>query len=539
MQVDGYSLDAQREKLRKYAEYEDMLIAGEYSDEGFSGKNIQGRQEFQRMLSDIQTGKDDVSYVLVFKLSRFGRNAADVLSSLQLMQDYGVNLICVEGGIDSSKDAGKLMISVLSAVAEIERENIRTQTMAGREQKAREGKWNGGFAPYGYKLEDGFLEIAEDEVDVIRIIYDRYIHTTEGIAGVAKYLNRNGYVKKLRQNNTIPGFSRAFVEDVLDNPVYMGKIAYGRRKTEKKQGVRNETHVVEQSEFPVYAGKHEAIISEEDWYLAQEKRKKNSFRREKVNDPEHAHILSGLLKCPCCGKGMYGNIAKAHGRDKKTRYYYYCKNTITADGHSCTFRLNIDQMQLNNAVAKIISAMVHNPVFEAAVKEKIGTNVDTAELEEQIAALQAKVKQAVSIKNRLGNQMDALDFDDVHYERKMADLQRRYDGQYDIIGELEEQIKESQNRITLIQQEKISADNIYKLLLLFDELYGCASEVEQKQLMRAFVERIELFPERRKDGNWIKKIVFNFPIPIEGGFVKELSLESDTTIETVALLSRA
>ena len=68
------------------------------------------------------------------------------------------------------------MISVLSAVAEIERENIRTQTMAGREQKAREGKWNGGFAPYGYKLENGDLVIAEDEVEVIRVIYDRYIH---------------------------------------------------------------------------------------------------------------------------------------------------------------------------------------------------------------------------------------------------------------------------------------------------------------------------------------------------------------------------
>ena len=58
---------------------------------------------------------------------------------LQVMQDFGVNLICVEDGIDSSKDAGKLMISVLSAVAEIERENIRVQTMEGRIQKAREG----------------------------------------------------------------------------------------------------------------------------------------------------------------------------------------------------------------------------------------------------------------------------------------------------------------------------------------------------------------------------------------------------------------
>ena len=54
MQVDGYSLDAQRDKLRKYAEYEDMIVAGEYSDEVFSGKNIQGRHEFQRMMQDIQ-----------------------------------------------------------------------------------------------------------------------------------------------------------------------------------------------------------------------------------------------------------------------------------------------------------------------------------------------------------------------------------------------------------------------------------------------------------------------------------------------------
>ena len=125
-----------------------MEIVGEYSDEGHSGKNINGRPEFVRMLHDIEDCKDDVNYVLVFKLSRFGRNAADVLNSLQLMQDFGVNLICVEDGINSAKESGKLMISILAAVVELERENILVQTMEGRRQKAREGKWNGGFAPY-------------------------------------------------------------------------------------------------------------------------------------------------------------------------------------------------------------------------------------------------------------------------------------------------------------------------------------------------------------------------------------------------------
>lgn len=537
MQVDGYSLDAQKDKLRKYAEYEDMAIVGEYSDEGFSGKNIQGRLEFQRMLSDIQQGKDDISFVLVFKLSRFGRNAADVLNSLQLMQDFGVNLICVEDGIDSSKDSGKLMISVLSAVAEIERENIRTQTMAGREQKAREGKWNGGFAPYGYKLVDGKLEIAEDEVEVVRLIYDRYIHTNDGINGVAKYLNDHGYKKKIRQNGTIPGFSSNFVKDVLDNPVYMGKIAYGRRRTEKKLGTRNEMHVVEQDEFPIYEGQHEAIISEEDWNLAQDKRKTNAFRREKVIDPEHAHILSGILKCPCCGKSLYGNIAKAHSKDKKTRYYYYCKNTLGATGHKCTFRVNIEQTEMNRMVAAIISAMVNDPQFSKAIKEKIGTSVDTEDLEKQLSTLQAQLRQTLGIKARLERQMDTLDINDPYFDRKILDLQRRYDEQYGRIEEIETQIDEVKSQIQSIRQEKISGDNIYQLLLAFDEVYGAATEIEQKEFMRAFIERIDLYPEKQKDGNWIRNMVFNFPVPVNGQEVTELPLESGTMLETVVLLT--
>ena len=328
------------------------------------------------------------------------------------------------------------------------------------------------------------------------------------------------------------------MKNVLYNPVYMGKIAYGRRRTEKKQGTRNEMHVVEQSEFPVYEGQHEAIISEEDWYLAQEKRKVNSFKREKVNNPDHAHILSGILKCPCCGKSMYGNIAKAHSKDKKTRYYYYCKNTVTPTGHECSFRLNIEQTEINKFVAKVISAMVNNPRFVEAIQAKIGTAVDTEDMEKQIAVLQGRLKQAFGTKIRLERQMDTLDLNDAHYDRKILDLQRRYDEQYDIIEEIEVQIAELQGQIRSIQQEKISGDNIYRLLLAFDEVYHSATEAEQKEFMKAFIERIEMFPEKRKDGSWIKKIVFNFPVPVDGEEVKELPLETETTVEAVLLLTK-
>ncbi len=81
-QTEGYSLDAQKERLRQFAEYKDLEIVGEYCDAGKSGHSIKGRPSFMEMLDDITAEKDGISFVLVYKLSRFGRNAADVLKSI-------------------------------------------------------------------------------------------------------------------------------------------------------------------------------------------------------------------------------------------------------------------------------------------------------------------------------------------------------------------------------------------------------------------------------------------------------------------------
>lgn len=188
--------------------------------------------------------------------------------------------------------------------------------------------------------------------------------------------------------------------------------------------------------------------------MAHEKRKINAYKREKVRNPDHAHILSGILKCPCCGKGLYGNTSKAHSKDNKNRYYSYCKNTVNATGHKCTFRTNIEQTEMNLMVAAVVSAMVNNPQFAEAIKEKIGTSVDIEGMEKQLAALQKQLRQTLGVKTRLERQMSS------------------------------------------------------------------ASEVEQKEFMRAFIDMIELYSEKRKDGSWIKNIVFNFPVPVNGKDVK-------------------
>ncbi len=259
MQVDGYSLEAQKDWLTKFAEFQKMDVVREYCDAGKSGKNITGRPEFSQMLRDIADGRDGVDYILVFKLSRFGRNAADVLNSLQYIQDFGVNLICVEDGIDSSKDSGKLTITVLSAVAEIERENILVQTMEGRKQKAREGKWNGGLAPFGYRLDSktSTLVVEPEEAEVVKIIYEKFVHDGMGADSICSYLNQRGYAKQKNREFELSYFARGLIMRVLDNPVYIGKITYGKSTTERVKGTRDEYHRVQVEDYMVTDGKHE------------------------------------------------------------------------------------------------------------------------------------------------------------------------------------------------------------------------------------------------------------------------------------------
>ena len=482
-------LNSYKSQVKYYTELikskPEWSLAGIYADEAITGTQVKKREDFQRLINDCMNG--DVDMVITKSISRFARNTLDTLKYVRMLKDKGVAVFFEEENINTLTMDGELLLVILSSVAQQEVENISAN---------------------------------------------------DGVAGIARYLNTHGYVKKLRQNGTIPKFSAVFVRGILDNPIYCGKIAFGRRKVEKKLGTRNEMHVVKQSEFPVYVGQHEAIVSEDDWNLAQTKRQRTTGRREKVRDPDHAHILSGILKCPCCGRNLYGNVSKAHSKDNKTRYYYFCKSIKGQTGHECSFRLNIEQNEINQMVASIVSAMVHDPRFVDAIKEKIGSAVDTSELDRQADAIKAQLRQRLSTKSRLEHQMDTLDFNDPYYDRKALDLQRRYDEQYELIEDMETQLAEIQGQIDDIHQEKITADNIYHLLLAFDEVYNAATEVEQKEFMRAFIERIDIFPEKQPNGNWIRNIVFAFPVPYNGKEIREFPLESQSTVEAVLLLTK-
>lgn len=540
MQIDGYSLDAQKTKMKAFCDYNEYEIAGEYEDAGKSGKSIEGRVSFNQMMEDIKSGKDGVSYVLVFKLSRFGRNAADVLATLQVMQDFGVNLICVEDGIDSSKDAGKLMISVLSAVAEIERENIRVQTMEGRMQKAREGKWNGGFAPYGYSLIDGKLEVNEEEAVAIRMIFDQYVNTDLGANGIAKYLENHGIHKIARQNGKNPLFDAALIRRIIQNPVYSGKISYGRRRTEKVHGTRNEYRQVKKDDYLLVDGLHEALVSEEVWEQAQVKVAAQAKKYEKVNRDkrEKIHLLSGILKCPVCGAGMYGNKSikkRKDGSNYKDFYYYGCKHRNMTRGHKCDYKKQVHEEMLDASVAEVISKLVSNPKFSDLICNKINMEVDTSALDQEIENYKIQLRKLYHNKDTILSDMDSLDYEDKHYQRRKTDLENHLYKTYDKIDDAEELLVSAKAKKRSLLADKITGDNIYKALVFFDKLYAQMNEAEKREFLSQLVDNVQIYEERKENGQWLKSIEFKLPI-IEKEFT--LSLDNDTQNETVVLLSQ-
>ncbi|WP_330608646.1 recombinase family protein [Blautia massiliensis (ex Durand et al. 2017)] len=539
MQVDGYSLEAQKERLIKFAEFQDMEVVREYCDAGKSGKSITGRPEFQRMLQDVSEERDGVAFILVFKLSRFGRNAADVLNSLQFIQDYGVNLICVEDGIDSSKDSGKLTITVLSAVAEIERENILVQTMEGRKQKAREGKWNGGQAPFGYDLDskNSTLVVNEEEAEIVRIIYDKFVHTDMGADAICNYLNQRGYTKKKVRGYELNYFARGLIMKILDNPVYTGK-----NITEKVKGTRDEYRRVKTDDYLLADGLHEAIVDEETWEAARKKRKRTGVKWNKTHSLEHEHILSGLLKCPVCGAGMAGTVRRRKNKksgEYKDDFYYRCQHRRKIDEeHFCDFKPSLNQNKINAEVEWFIRGMIADERFHEYIGERLQEKVDVSNLEEERDQLKGQLQQVVGAKNKLLVMLDTLDAGDKHYARKFQDMQDRLDNLYDRISGFENEIADVEEKIKAAYGRQISEKQLYQILQKFDILYAEMTDIEKKEFMQLFIDAIELYPEKMDDGRIIRQIDLAFTVYYEGFEGEAIRLLNENTVETVCLLSK-
>ncbi len=200
--TNGVSLDAQRERVQAHCVAHDCELAGFEQDEGVSGKVPPRRREgLGRALKAIDVG--DADGLVFYKLDRLSRSVRDILDVAEEARKRGWHLVSVQESIDTSTATGKMILTVLAALAEMEREQIAERTRMGMEQVACEGRARSGRLPFGYRVEGEpgrvtavsgdrrrLIEHAEEQ-RVLRRILDLH-ESGQGARRITRQLNDDG-----------------------------------------------------------------------------------------------------------------------------------------------------------------------------------------------------------------------------------------------------------------------------------------------------------------------------------------------------------
>ena len=180
---------------------------------------------------------------------------------------------------------------------------------------------------------------------------------------------------------------------------------------------------------------------------------------------------------------------------------------------------------MDNAVTEVIVKLVSNAKFATMMQEKISMKVDTTAIVQEIENYEKQLRHGYSVKSKLMEEIDSLDPDDRHYIKRKSDLDDRLYKMYDKIEEIESQLISARAKKTAIEAEKLAGDNIYKVLIYFDKLYSVMDEAEKRQIMESLISEIQIYEDRKENGQWLKSIKFKLPIIEED---MEISLDNDT-----------
>jgi len=294
-----------------------------YIDDGYSGTNF-NRPEFQRMLIDIKNKKIDV--IVIKDLSRLGRNYIETGNFIEVIfPGMGVSVISVDENceIDSSDYYGDDYLPLKNLFNDTYAKDISKKVRSSLIVKKYNGEFVGKLAPYGYikdpKDKHKFL-IDKNVSHIIKKIFNMILNG-KSRREVADFLNDNDiltpseYLKINTDKDVtiIKKWNSEMVNSILRNENYTGTLFQGKKR---KLNYRIDKKIkLDKENWIVTENHHEAIISKEDFDKVQE----ILDRKSKVNKDGSIDILSGILKCKCCGSNMIK-------RTSKGKVYYYCSN---------------------------------------------------------------------------------------------------------------------------------------------------------------------------------------------------------------------
>lgn len=306
--------------LKEHKEYK---LVDYYIDDGYSGTNF-NRPEFQRMLIDIKNKKIDV--IVIKDLSRLGRNYIETGNFIEVIfPGMGVSVISVDENceIDSSDYYGDDYLPLKNLFNDTYAKDISKKVRSSLIVKKYNGEFVGKLAPYGYikdpKDKHKFL-IDKNVSHIIKKIFDMILDG-KSRRQVADFLNDNDILTPSEYLNintnkdisVMKKWNSEMVNSILRNENYTGTLFQGKKR---KLNYRIDKKIkLDKANWIVTENHHEAIISKEDFDKVQD----ILDRKSKVNKDGSIDILSGILKCKCCGSNMIK-------RTSKGKVYYYCSN---------------------------------------------------------------------------------------------------------------------------------------------------------------------------------------------------------------------
>ncbi|MDA1810458.1 recombinase family protein [Bacillus anthracis] len=484
--TEGYSIKAQKDLLIKYAENNNLTIIADYIDEGKSGKSIAGRPQMLRLLEDAKQKKFDA--VIVYKLDRLARKTRDSLEIVETLGSQGVQLISLSENIDTTTPHGKMFYTVLSSLAEMERDQIVGRVKMGMTQRAKEGKWNGGQC-FGYDVKNKKLVQNVDETKVVREIFD-YADQGFGYKKIVGILNRKGYITK--RGNV---FSIGTLKGILDNPVYIGKIRFNQYENwaEKRRSGKNKDAII-------VDGEHEAIIPEDLWERVQQKRSARSYKAVQSDQP---YILTKLIRCPQCGAGMVAGKSKGAN---KTYRYYKCGTFHNKGASECSANsINADVAELQ--VLEEFKRIVTESKFLQRLVQKMNKERENAkkpliqEKKRLEIALNKCDKYIVNITDSLMKDPDLMPiFAEKLKEQQQAKLT------------FQQQLEETEEKLLNTSTNPIDLMALNYLVKNIDSILEQATSEEKKELLRMIIKEIEITPTAptSREGRQITKIHLHF-----------------------------
>ncbi len=244
---EGFSLDAQRERLRAFCQAQGWTVAKEYVDDGHTGRDTK-RPAYQQMMAE----RDGWDKVLVVKMDRIHRNSRNFMEMMDDLRRWGKDFVSATESLDTSTAMGRFVMDIIQRIAQLESEQIGERVYMGMAQKHRSAKGLLGFRrPYGYDYVGGRLRVNEREARVVRRIYREY---AEGrtLHAIAAALNREGVPS--HQQRT---WSKSGLRYLLHNPVYVGRVRW---------------------DGDVRAGDHKPIVDERTWEAVQARRGEPAVR---------------------------------------------------------------------------------------------------------------------------------------------------------------------------------------------------------------------------------------------------------------------